>query len=142
MRKASECALCWTLMYVSHYWILITSFTNAPIPGGPQTRNVGWASCPITENGVVRIMTNPAYSKETRFAIEDLILRLNTFASQTDHQFWPDRLSLRNSRVFDSQRLHSSGQLTDIYLLALAAEHKGRLAAFDQTIPASAAAKN
>ena len=101
-------------------------------------RKHGWARCPLTENGVVRIMSNPAYSKETRFPITELILHLTTFVSQTDHEFWPDRLSIRNSKVFDSHRMHSPAQLTDLYLLALAADRRGRLATFDKTIPTSA----
>ena len=97
----------------------------------------GWASCPLTENGIVRIMSNPAYSKETRFPITCLILRLRMFVSQTNHEFWPDDLSLRSAEIFDPERLHSSGRLTDRYLLALAADRKGRLATFDQAISIS-----
>ena len=98
----------------------------------------GWASCPLTENGVVRIMSNPAYSKQTRFAISDLIELLRAFASQTNHEFWPDDLSLRNAEIFHPERLHSSGRLTDTYLLAVATRRKGRLATFDQAISPSA----
>jgi uncharacterized protein len=98
----------------------------------------GWASCPITENGVVRIMSNSTYSSHVRFAPGDLIGRLRTFASRTDHEFWPDDLSLRDDRVFATDRIHSSRQLTDLYLLGLAAKHEGRLATFDQGISASA----
>jgi toxin-antitoxin system PIN domain toxin len=97
----------------------------------------GWASCPITENGVVRIMSNPGYSQRARFAPRDLISRLETFASQTDHEFWPDDVSLRDSSTFAADHLHSSRQLTDLYLLALAVRHGGRLATFDQGIPLS-----
>ena len=98
----------------------------------------GWASCPVTENGVVRIMSNPGYSQRARFAPGDLISRLQTFAQNTDHEFWPDDVSLRDASVFMAERLHSSRQLTDLYLLALAAKHGGRLATFDQGISLSA----
>lgn len=98
----------------------------------------GWSSCPITENGVVRIMSNPKYSRQLRLSPQDLILRLEAFASQTDHEFWPGTLSLRDSAVFVLDRVHISRQLTDIYLLGLAATHGGRLATFDQAIPLSA----
>ena len=94
----------------------------------------GWASCPLTENGVVRIMSNPAYSKEVRFPVSDLIERLRLFTSQTNHQFWADDLSLRDPQLFDIEKLHSSARLTDTYLLALAAHRKGRLATFDKGI--------
>jgi toxin-antitoxin system PIN domain toxin len=98
----------------------------------------GWASCPIVENGVVRTMSNPGYTQEARFTPGDLISRLRTFATQTDHEFWPDDVSLRDGGLFTAERIHSSRQLTDLYLLALATQHAGRLATFDQAIPISA----
>jgi toxin-antitoxin system PIN domain toxin len=98
----------------------------------------GWASCPIVENGVVRIMSNPSYSEKTRFTPGDLISRLQTFAGQTNHEFWPDDVSLRDGKIFTAERIHSSRQLTDLYLLALAGKHGGRLATFDKGIPISA----
>lgn len=98
----------------------------------------GWASCPLTENGVVRIMSNPAYSKAAQFSPGDLIQRLEQFARDSNHQFWPDDVSLRDKAVFVGDRLHSSRLITDIYLLALAIKHQGCVATFDQGIPVSA----
>ncbi len=97
----------------------------------------GWASCPLTENGVVRIMSNPGYSQKTRFPPGDLIDRLRKFAAQSNHEFWPDNISLRDEQVFAGQRIHSSRQLTDLYLLALAVERRARLVTFDHAIPLS-----
>lgn len=97
----------------------------------------GWASSPLTENGVVRIMSNPAYSSKIRFVPGDLINRLRTFVAQTNHEFWQDDVSLRDDRLFAADRIHSSRQLTDIYLLALATKHGGRLVTFDQNIAIS-----
>ena len=100
----------------------------------------GWASCPITENGFIRIMSQPAYSARVRFTPTDLVQRLATFASQTNHEFWPDSLSLRDSQTFVQDRIHSSRHITDLYLLALAASRGGRLATFDAAVPLSAVA--
>jgi len=97
----------------------------------------GWASCPLTENGVVRIMSNPNYSEKARFAPGDLIGQLRKFAGQSNHEFWPDKISLRNEKIFVTERIHSSRQLTDLYLLALAVENRGRLVTFDRGIPIS-----
>jgi toxin-antitoxin system PIN domain toxin len=94
----------------------------------------GWASCPLTENGVVRIMSNPNYSAKTQFAPEELIERLREFAKNSDHEFWPDDISLRDAKVFAADRILSSRLITDIYLLALATKHKGRMVTFDQGI--------
>jgi len=98
----------------------------------------GWASCPIVENGVVRIMSNPGYSRKARFTPADLISRLEQFAAQTNHEFWPDDVSLRDGKIFATERMHSSRQLTDLYLLALAAKRGGKLATFDKGISISA----
>ena len=99
---------------------------------------LGWASCPVTENGVVRVMSNPAYSPGAGFNVGDLISGLRTFAHQTNHAFWPDDISLRDETVFDVQRIHGSRQLTDLYLLALSVRRKGKFATFDKGIPVSA----
>lgn len=98
----------------------------------------GWASCPLTENGVVRIMSNPAYSRLAKFRPNELIEHLDLFVSRTNHEFWPDDLSLRHKTAFVRDRLHSSRAITDVYLLALAVKHQGSLATFDQAIPVSA----
>ena len=80
-------------------------------------------------------MANPAYSAKMRFAPVDLIARIRTFASQTNHLFWPDDISLRDDGTFTTTHILGSRQLTDIYLLALATKHNGRLATFDGNIP-------
>jgi uncharacterized protein len=97
----------------------------------------GWASCPLTENGVVRIMSNPNYSEKARFTPGDLIGRLRLFARQSNHEFWLDDISLRDEKYFTTERIHGSRQLTGLYLLALAAKNRGRLATFDHGIPLS-----
>lgn len=97
----------------------------------------GWASCPLTENGVVRIMSNRGYSQGAHFTPGDLIARLVEFVSRSDHEFWADDLSLRDSGVFETGRVHGPQQLTDVYLLALAVEHGGRLVTLDRSIPLS-----
>ncbi|MGO8763683.1 MAG: TA system VapC family ribonuclease toxin [Limisphaerales bacterium] len=97
----------------------------------------GWASCPLTENGVVRAMSNPNYSEKMQFPPADLINQLQKFAGQSDHAFWPDKISLGDERIFAAERIHSSRQITDIYLLALAVENQGRLVTFDRGISLS-----
>jgi toxin-antitoxin system PIN domain toxin len=98
----------------------------------------GWASCPLTENGVIRVMSNPNYSKQIQLTSSDLIGRLSLFTKQTDHEFWSDDISIRDDEYFAIERIHGTKQLTDIYLLALAKRHGGRLVTFDQGIPLSA----
>lgn len=98
----------------------------------------GWASCPLTENGFVRIMSNPNYSERASFHPGDLISCIREFAAASDHEFWPDNISLLDAQVFSPDRIHSSRSLTDIYLLGLAAACNSRLITFDQNISLSA----
>jgi toxin-antitoxin system PIN domain toxin len=96
-----------------------------------------WATCPLTENGFVRVLANPSYCSPLSRAT-DLIERLRLFCSGEGHQFWADALSFTDDRVFNPAVIAGHRQLTDIYLLALARTHKGRLATFDRTIPVGA----
>jgi toxin-antitoxin system PIN domain toxin len=98
-------------------------------------RDAGWATCPITENGFVRVISHPSYGLGER--VESAAARLRTFCESAGHQFWRDAISLRDD-FFDLSRAGGAKQLTDIYLLGLAVNRKGRLATFDRTIPRGA----
>jgi toxin-antitoxin system PIN domain toxin len=96
----------------------------------------GWASCPITQNGCMRIMSNPGYPNP--LPVQAVVERLAEACRQNIHAFWPDDVSLLEPDVVDSTRIHGPRQLTDIYLLALAVKHEGRLVTFDARIPIAA----
>jgi toxin-antitoxin system PIN domain toxin len=98
----------------------------------------GWASCPITQNGCVRIMSHPGYPNARPVA--EVVERLRAATAHQAHEFWPDNLSLLDEKAIDPTRVHGPRQLTDVYLLALAVKHGGRLVTFDAAI-ATAAAK-
>lgn len=55
-----------------------------------------------------------------------------TFLAHSTHEFWPDDISLLKSQPVNVAKLLNSGQVTDTYLLALAAAHGGKLATFDR----------
>jgi toxin-antitoxin system PIN domain toxin len=99
----------------------------------------GWASCPITQNGCIRIMSNPDYPNP--LPVQAVIDHLADACHQDIHEFWSDGVSLLDSDVVDSTRIHGPRQLTDIYLLALAVQHEGRLVTFDAGIPLAAVRK-
>jgi toxin-antitoxin system PIN domain toxin len=101
-----------------------------------QNRAYGWATCPLTQNACIRIMSQPAYPG--RLTIADAARRLHNAAASADHHFWPDRISLCNPALFAHGKILSSKYLTDLYLLALAVEQQGRLVTFDQNIPTAA----
>jgi len=94
----------------------------------------GIATCPLTENGLVRIVSHPGYSKTKRFHPHDIIARLQSFVRKHDHEFWADSLSLRDRNSFRAGRILGSGQITDLYLLALATARSARLTTFDTSI--------
>ncbi len=101
-------------------------------------RNIrsGWASCPITQIGFVRILSQPAYARPAPVA--QAIVLLENATSTQHHEFWPDDISILGGAGIDRTRIHGARQLTDIYLLALAVHHGGRLVTFDRAIPLSA----
>lgn len=101
-------------------------------------KNNGWASCPLIENGVVRIMMQPSYAAPDQYSATDVISWLNGFADDTDHEFWPDDLSLMDESRFEAKRILGPKQLTDIYLLGLAAAKGGRLVTFDRRVTPAA----
>ncbi|CAN5691074.1 type II toxin-antitoxin system VapC family toxin [soil metagenome] len=93
----------------------------------------GWATCAVTQNGFLRIMTDP------RSAVLDdgatVFASLRTLCRSSDHTFWPETVSLLDESLFDTSVLVSARQITDVYLLGLAVRMGGRLATFDRTIP-------
>ena len=98
-------------------------------------RAKGWATCPITQAGFVRIVSNPAFSRDAvqpREAIQ--VLSANTAAK--DHAFWPDELPVAEAVAFTGVRLMGHQQVADAYLLGLAIRRGGVLATLDQRIAA------
>lgn len=92
-----------------------------------------WATCPITENGLLRIVGHPRYPNTPGppSAVAELLVSLRKLRG---HAFWPDDLSLLDQGHVDATRLLDSTQVSDSYLLALARAHEGQLASFDQRL--------
>lgn len=101
-----------------------------------ENADSGWASCPLTQNGCLRVLSQPSYPNPV--ALREVELRLREFTANPVHEFWADDLSLLDGERFDLSHALGPRQLTDIYLLGLACAHNGRLVSFDQRIsPAS-----
>lgn len=92
----------------------------------------GWASCAITENGVVRVLSQPSYPSPVPVA--QAVELLERSISAGNHERWPCTVSLLDPAAVDRTRLHGPRQLTDTYLLALAVAHDGRLVTFDRGV--------
>ena len=99
-----------------------------------DARSQGWATCPVTENGVIRILSNRRYSPAAETPARTAE-RLRSFCGSGHHVFWADTLSLRSDDVFSHAAAYSHQAVTDVYLLALAKHHGGRLATLDRMIP-------
>lgn len=96
----------------------------------------GWASCPITQNGCVRIMSHPSYPNPLK--VGAVMERLGEAIATARHEFWADDVSLLDSRIADPTRIHGPRQVTDLYLLALAVRRRGCFVSFDSSIPRAA----
>ena len=101
------------------------------------TGAASWATCPLTENGVIRIVGHPRYpnSSGSPAAVVPLLARLRALPG---HVFWTDDLSLIDSELIDAARIATSAQVTDTYLLALAAANDGQLATLDRRLSPTA----
>ena len=101
-----------------------------------ENQTAGWASCPITQNGFVRIISGAGYQRPLMLPeAMDLLARQ---MATPEHAFWPDDVSITDPTIFDHSRILGPRQLTDVYLLALAVRNGGRLVTFDRGIPLAA----
>jgi toxin-antitoxin system PIN domain toxin len=98
-----------------------------------DNRTAGWATCPLTENALVRILANPAYVEGAESTAQ-IVKRLRRFCGSGGHVFWGDTLSVRDRLRFPATFPVSTRQITDTYLLALASANHGTLATFDASI--------
>ncbi len=99
-------------------------------------RSGGWATCPITENGLVRIFGHPAYPDGPGSPAKARLF-LQALTRTPGHAFWADDVSIADSVVFPSLGKASSSRLTDLYLLGLAIHRGARFATFDRHIDTS-----
>jgi toxin-antitoxin system PIN domain toxin len=101
-------------------------------------RSQGWATCPITENGCLRIMSNPGYPFPG-LTVERVRGILTELVRVEGHRFWPDSLSFLEQKRFDLTKTGPK-HLTDLYLLSLAISNGGCLVTFDRSIQGEAIA--
>ena len=96
----------------------------------------GWATCPITQNGCIRILSQPRYSNPR--SIAEAIERLRAVTSSEYHEFVADDISLLYEGVVDVSRLSNHRDLTDVYLLSLAVRHGCRFVTMDRGVQIAA----
>ena len=99
-----------------------------------DAKSRAWATCPLTENGFVRVMRQ----RRPTWPVGEFVRLLRQFCNDRNHQFWPDTLSLTDAAVFEPAAITGPQQITDVYLLALAVKKSAALATTDQSIPLGA----
>jgi toxin-antitoxin system PIN domain toxin len=105
-----------------------------------EQRGAGWATCPLTENGLVRVLTSPRF-RTPGPAMSDVTERLRRLRLTGRHHFWADDISLTDTSVFRPAAIRGHKQVTDIYLAGLAQVKGGQLATLDRRIPVGAIVK-
>ena len=102
-----------------------------------QRRKVKIATCPIIENGVIRILNLSGYSRLGPAGFEAVRNKLQQICTDLDHEFWPDEVSLRTEAGINWNRVLGHNQITDIYLLALAVARLGCFVTLDHRVTLS-----
>ena len=123
-----------TNVLVSLFWPAHSQH-NVTIDWFVANRSKGWATCPFTQAGFVRVVSNPAFSRDA-VVPQEAVAILNQSAEAKDHLFWTDDLSLFEATRICEKRLTGHQQVTDAYLLSLAIHHDGILVTFDQSVSA------
>jgi toxin-antitoxin system PIN domain toxin len=92
----------------------------------------GWASCPLTQNGCLRILSTEGYP--ARQPVAAVAARLLEATQTRFHEFWPDDISVLDTGRFDASRWLTSRQITDAYLLALSVQRDGTFVTLDRHV--------
>jgi toxin-antitoxin system PIN domain toxin len=114
----------------AHRWFA----ARANVQRGPGR----WATCSLTQLGFVRIVSNPAFSRDALAPSQAVALLAENLVHPA-HEFWTESLQVPAAVKGIEVALQGHRQLTDAYLLALASRRKGALATFDRGLRTLAA---
>ena len=98
----------------------------------------GVATCPIVENGAVRILSQPKYASGTPISTSSAVFAVREIRNVTGYEFWADDVSLLDAKIFDASALMGPAQVTDSYLLALAVKRDAVFVTLDTRLMLSA----
>ncbi len=91
----------------------------------------GWATCPVTESGFIRVSSNRRVIAEAR-TVPQSAAAMRALRAVGAHEFWADEVSLATTEVVHLEQVQGFRQVTDVHLLALVRGHAGRLVTFDK----------
>ena len=100
-----------------------------------STGRHSWATCPMTENGFVRVASHPSYPNRPGDVLAVLAI-LGQLCKAEGHEFWPEDISILD--IVEPGAIFTHAQMTDVYLVGLAVHKKGKLATLDRRIPTHA----
>jgi toxin-antitoxin system PIN domain toxin len=101
-----------------------------------RSKDLRFATCAITQMGFVRVISQATYLNP--IGLSQAFQAISRLASSPGHVWWPQHLQIHDKTVFDHSRIHGHRQLTDLMLLALAVQNKGRLVTLDAKLPLAA----
>lgn len=113
-------------------WPEHSAHERAGVWFGRHARN-GWATCPITQAALVRVLSNPTFSPRA-LTPSGALQVLSRNLKVPGHQFWSDSIGVRDAMEEMRSALTGHRQVTDAYLVALAIRNKGKLATLDRGI--------
>ena len=100
-------------------------------------KKLSFATCPITQAGLLRLLTQPIQGLDV-FRVDEAREALQNLVSRPGHAYWPDVPSYLDATTTLFKRMQGHRQITDAYLLGLARHHGGKLATLDKAIPSLA----
>jgi toxin-antitoxin system PIN domain toxin len=92
--------------------------------------SAGWATCPLTESGFVRVSSNPIVLPSA-IGVDAARKVISTLRAHPNHRFLGDDVSMGDR---DVPSIAGHRQVTDAHLLTLARRHGVRLVTFDSGI--------
>lgn len=95
----------------------------------------GWATCPLTQAGAVRILSNPSVTQDA-LTVQEAARILGLNLEHPTHQFWADDLTFTQAVELIQKQIFGHQQITDAYLLGLAIHRKSRLVTLDRAVAA------
>ncbi|MEO5822338.1 MAG: TA system VapC family ribonuclease toxin [Vicinamibacteraceae bacterium] len=98
-----------------------------------ENRHAGWATCPVTETGLVRLLANPRFHAGG-VAVSAVVERLRRLQSDPAHEWWEASISLTDPNLFQLTAIRGHRQVTDVYLAGLAHARDGKLVTFDRAV--------
>ena len=84
-----------------------------------RSHKQGWATCPLTQAGFVRVLSNPAFSPDA-LTPREALAQLQEVIALPGHVFFPDDVSLVGSKFLAAEKLQGYPQVSDAHLLSVA----------------------